>query len=288
MLAYIASLPHSGSTLLSLLLAQHPRVVALGEVRLQIGKLRRDTRKAGDGWCGCGERVRDCSLWGRFLDGLVPGAKPVDDLYRAVRIARDLHGPDTVLVDASKIREPIEEMSTARQFPVKVIHLSRDYRSWIVSAADLRRRKGKQLRPAWLLGLEGARRWVRENRKLEKAIAASPFDSLRLGYEELVLAAPQIWPKLWEFLELPDGGVPRDIGGARNHIFSGNRMREDAARRAVSYDDRWLKRREWSAASAVMPGLGAFNRRWTYSHAVAGRGEKRSIEQMAASHGFEP
>lgn len=54
MLVCIASLPHSGSTLLSLLLATHPRVVALGEVRLQVAKLRRDPGKTEAGLCGCG------------------------------------------------------------------------------------------------------------------------------------------------------------------------------------------------------------------------------------------
>jgi hypothetical protein len=288
MLVYIASLPHSGSTLLSLLLAQHPRVVALGEVRLQIDKLRRDPGKAGDGLCGCGKRIRDCSLWGRFLTECAQQATPAEGLSLVVQIARELHGPDTLFVDASKIREPIEEMSASPDFPVKIFHLSRDYRSWIVSSIEMRRRKGKHLRAGWLLGLEGARRWVRENRKLERAISRSPFVSMRLGYEELVLAAPLIWPKLWEFLELPDGGVPRDIGGSHNHIFSGNRMREDSARRTVAYDGRWLKRREWLAASLLMPGLAALDRRWTYSHGLAGGGDKHSIMQMAASHGFEP
>lgn len=288
MLVYIASLPHSGSTLLSLLLARHPRVVALGEVRLQIGKLRRRPDQAAEGWCGCGARLADCPLWGTFLAGWDRGGTSVDDLGRAVRIAREVHGPETVFVDASKIREPVEEMSAAPSFPMKVILLSRDYRSWIVSAIDLRRRKGKSLRPGWIMGLEGARRWVRENRKLEKAVSASPFESWRVGYEELVLGKAQMWPELWNFLGLSDVGVPRDIGGARNHIFSGNRMREDASRRAVAYDGRWLERREWMAASVLRPGLRALNRRWTYSHGVAGHGDIQEIRQMAASHGFEP
>jgi hypothetical protein len=288
MLVYIASLPHSGSTLLSLLLAKHPRVVALGEVRLQIAKIRRDPDKAGEGTCGCGARIGDCSLWGRFIKEHAAAASPVEDLQLIARILHELLGPDIVMVDASKIREPVEELAANRTLPVQVIHLSRDYRSWIVSAADLRRRKAKSVRPGWWLGFEGARRWVRENRKLDRAIAASGFPSMRLGYEELVLAADKAWPALWKFLDLPAAAVPRDVAGAHNHIFSGNRMRENEERRAVSYDNRWFTRREWRACAATVPQMASLNRRWTYSHGFAGRGLKAELEQLAASHGFEP
>ena len=286
MLVYIASLPHSSSTLLSLLLAKHPRVVALGEVRLQIGKIRRDPAKAGEGTCGCGARIADCDLWGRFIKERAASAVPVEDLQLVARILRELHGPDVVMVDASKIREPIEELAAHRVLPVRVIHLSRDYRSWIVSAADLRRRKGKSVRPGWWLGFEGARRWVRENRKLERAIAASGFPSMLLGYEELVLAPERAWPELWRFLDLPAGPVPRDVSGARNHIFSGNRMRENEDRRAVSYDKRWFTRSEWRACSMLLPQIASLNRRWTYSHGFAGIGRQKDLERMAASHGL--
>jgi len=275
MLVYIASLPHSGSTLLSLLLAKHPRVVALGEVRLQIAKIRRDPAAAGEGICGCGSRLRECPLWGRFITQCVAGAAPVDDLRLVARLVRETHGPDTIMVDASKIREPVEELAADRGMDVRVIHLSRDYRSWIVSAADLRRRKGKPV--AWWSGLQSARRWVRENRKLERAIAASAFPSMLLGYEELVLAPSEAWPALWAFLDLPSDSVPRDVAGARNHIFSGNRMRENEEKRAVSYDNRWLSRSDWVLASRLLPRLSSFNRRWTYSRGIAGHGNRDKI-----------
>ncbi|MGA0094470.1 MAG: sulfotransferase [Chthoniobacterales bacterium] len=288
MLVYIASLPHSGSTLLSLLLAKHPRVIALGEVRLQLAKIRRDADQAGRGTCGCGLLIRDCPLWGRFIERSSGWSRPAQDLESVVSIMTELRGPDVVMVDASKIREPIEELAASRAFPVRVFHLSRDYRSWIVSAVDLRRRKGKRIRPGWWLGFEFARRWVRENRKLERSIAASGFPSMRLGYEELVLAPEKAWPAVWNFLGLPDTGVPRNVSGSCNHIFSGNRMREDNERRGVSYDGRWFTRGEWRACSVVLPRMASLNRRWVYSRGLAGHGHQGELQRMAASHGFEP
>ena len=241
-------------------------------MRLQIGKIRRDAAKAGEGTCGCGASIRDCPLWGRFIERRATTARPVEDLQLVIGIMRELSGPDVVLVDASKIREPIGELAAQRASAVKVIHLSRDYRSWIVSAVDLRRRKEKRERPGWWLGLEGARRWTRENRKLQTAIAAAGFPSMRLGYEELVLAPARIWPLVRDFLGLPDAGVPDDIDGACSHMFSGNRMRENKNRRAVSYDERWFGRDEWRLAERVWPPLRAANRRWTYSHGILGPG----------------
>lgn len=283
MLVYIASLPHSGSTLLSLLLASHPRVVALGEVRLQIAKLRRDPGKTGESTCGCGAAIKDCPLWGRFMDECASEATPADDLRRVVRIGREVLGPDLLFVDASKIREPIEEMAGDPAWGMKVIHISRDYRSWIVSAADLRGRKGKASRQGWLLGLEGGHRWLRENRKLERALAVAPFPSMRVGYEELVLAAPQVWPMIWQFVGLSDAGVPDDFAAGKNHIFSGNRMRLDPSRKTVAYDNRWFTRREWLSASLLLPGLKKANLRYAYGHGLAGRGDMQAMEKLAAS-----
>lgn len=286
MLVYIASLPHSGSTLLSLLLATHARVVALGEVRLQIAKLRRDPEKSGAELCGCGAEIRRCPLWGRFIDECSAAATPADDLRLVVRLGREVLGPDLLFVDASKIREPVEEMAGDPHCPMKIIHLSRDYRSWIVSAADTRERKKKRRRAGWLEGLQSGRRWWRENGKLEQTLAAVPFPSIRVGYEELVLVGQDVWPILWEFLGLDNTGAPADFAGSRNHIFFGNRMRGDAMRKTVRYDDRWLGRSEWRSASLLLPGLGSANRRFVYSHGVAGREDKAAIERLAASHGL--
>ena len=65
---YIAGRGHSGSTLLTLLLARHPRVAAVGELSLLPLQIARDgdgTRWVGQ--CGCGERPLDCPVWGSLL-----------------------------------------------------------------------------------------------------------------------------------------------------------------------------------------------------------------------------
>lgn len=65
---YIAGRGHSGSTLLTLLMALHPRVAAVGELSLLSLQLARDETTRWVGQCSCGERPLDCEVWGRLLE----------------------------------------------------------------------------------------------------------------------------------------------------------------------------------------------------------------------------
>lgn len=67
---YIAGRGHSGSTLLTLLLARHPRVAAVGELSLLPLQLARDESTRWLGQCSCGERPLDCEVWGRLLSDI--------------------------------------------------------------------------------------------------------------------------------------------------------------------------------------------------------------------------
>ena len=64
---YIAGRGHSGSTLLTLLLARHPRVVAVGELANLPLQVARDETTKWVGRCSCGERPLDCPMWGDVL-----------------------------------------------------------------------------------------------------------------------------------------------------------------------------------------------------------------------------
>ncbi len=64
---YIAGRGHSGSTLLTLLLARHPRVVAVGELANLPLQVARDETTKWVGRCSCGERPMDCPMWGEVL-----------------------------------------------------------------------------------------------------------------------------------------------------------------------------------------------------------------------------
>jgi hypothetical protein len=64
---YIAGRGHSGSTLLTLLLARHPRIAAVGELSLLPLQIVRDKSTRWVGRCSCGERTQGCPVWGRVI-----------------------------------------------------------------------------------------------------------------------------------------------------------------------------------------------------------------------------
>lgn len=98
--AYIMAASHSGSTLLTRLLANHPRVATVGETSAVVA------RGAGDvGLCSCGSTVDACSFWQRVrlqmrLDGISGDAEAFDTNYRFRRakfvdrtLRAEFHGP---------------------------------------------------------------------------------------------------------------------------------------------------------------------------------------------------
>jgi len=60
---YIVGRGHSGSTLLTLLLARHPSVAAAGELANLSLQIFRDEHTRWVGSCSCGERPSDCPVW---------------------------------------------------------------------------------------------------------------------------------------------------------------------------------------------------------------------------------
>src|SRR5690606_6281097 len=64
---YISSRGHSGSTFLSMLLARHPQVAAVGELAHLPLQVARDEKASWIGRCSCGERPFDCTFWGPVL-----------------------------------------------------------------------------------------------------------------------------------------------------------------------------------------------------------------------------
>ena len=263
---YIAGLPHSGTTLLSLLLGKHPSLVALGEVNLQLRRMRERPADMPAAVCGCGSAVTECPLWAPVWRAVSHGAEPAAD-HRLVRKAfAAVYGDSAQPVDASKLKEPLFALADAGHRDVRVIHLARDFRSAVASDIARHRRSKNSGRPGWLLGLQFARRWVRENKKIDATLGSTGFPALRLGYEELVLAPQRAWPLVWEFLGLESAAISTDIVGSRNHIFIGNLMRGQEAKREVRYDGRWFQRSEWLAPMLLFPSVRRGNRRWVYAN----------------------
>jgi hypothetical protein len=61
-LLYIASLPHSGSTVSSLILGQQPNIIGLGGIDRAVSILVDEPDKASNEFCSCGRKVLECGL----------------------------------------------------------------------------------------------------------------------------------------------------------------------------------------------------------------------------------
>ena len=64
---YIVARGHSGSTLLELLLNRSKNIAAMGEIDMLGLQIFRDHRTRWIGQCSCGERVYECSHWGKII-----------------------------------------------------------------------------------------------------------------------------------------------------------------------------------------------------------------------------
>lgn len=267
---FIASLGHSGSTLLDLILGSHPAVVGLGEVG-------RSAAPAGDGppgepqVCSCGRPAAACDFWGTVLPRLA--AEPSASDRRRYEIVLDacgeIFGPDRIPVDSSKYLHWLGCLAGLDSLDLRVLFLVRDVRSFAISAIDNVDRKRATGRDYRGTGAFAAfRRWHAENRKTARFIADSGLPCLRIGYEELCLAPDRIVPRICRFLDLPHEPGMLDFARSSSHVLRGNRMRHDGARRAMSYDPRWLVRREWMWPALLCPRIMRFNREQVYSNGL--------------------
>jgi hypothetical protein len=264
---FIASLGHSGSTLLDLVLGGHSGVVGLGEV----GRSVCPSADTSAVVCSCGHEAGACGFWSGVLRRLAAAPASTDaKRYEIVLEAfADSFGPDAILVDSSKYLQWLRVLATLGSLDLRVLFLVRDVRSFTISEIDnvARKRRGGQAYRG--TGPFAAfRRWHAENRKTRDYLITSGLPVFTLGYEELCLAPERIVPKLCRFLDLPHEPSMLVLERSASHVLRGNRMRHDAGRRVVSYDPRWLVRGEWTLPSLLCRRIMRSNREWVYSNGI--------------------
>ena len=256
-LLYIASLPHSGSTVSSLILGQQPEIIGLGGIDRAVMILAEEPEKAAQEFCSCGNKLRECEYWSQVLAKAdsVKGAGQQQRYDLALSVFQCVFGLDAWAVDSSKHAEPIAELSRYSKIDLRALHLCRDYRSAVVSSADLKRTRKKVARPGWMIGLEAGLRWHRGNSKIRSILVQNQIPFLGIGYEELCLGLPHFFQKLGAFLNTQIIEIPATVAGSRSHLFIGNAMRRQKQKEALMYDYRWFSRPDWVAAPLLLPWL---------------------------------
>jgi hypothetical protein len=275
---FVGGLGRSGSTLLELILAQHPDVCAIGEV-VHLW----ERALGGDERCGCGDRFTACAFWQRigavafggwsnvdreevlalksqvdrtrYVPRLARGRLTGDQLAvvrryadhytRIYRAAAEVSGAQLV-VDSSKHASLAFALRWAEDLDLRVVHLIRDSRAVAYSWAKQVRRPevvdGEAYMPTFspftVSGL-----WTAQNAAFQLLASRGPV--LRLRYEDFTADPRAAVRQVRAFAGLPDDPTALrvlddpPVAPLRIHSIAGNPLRFSDAPIRVRRDDAW-------------------------------------------------
>lgn len=208
-------------------------------------------------------------LWYRTIT--TPGLGALRDLARAVlpskrrelsgyvrrneafyRAALEVSGK-TVFVDATKQSDRIP-LLRRMDVDLKVIHLVRDPRSYLVSA----RKRGEKTAD------QAAREFNREHAEIEYHLKKLPRESwMRINYET-VCADPQHWfSEMSMFMGVGPMEMPEDYRAAEFHVV-GHKSRLDTSRTTIELIEKWRDELDQEDLAAVGRVAGPLARRYGY------------------------
>lgn len=267
---FIASLGHSGSTLLDLVLGGHSRLVGLGEVAAVLTS-RGNGQPSLTGMCSCGQEAGSCPLWSDVARRL--REEPDARLGRQYRIVLEsvaaMFGPDVIPVDSSKYLQWLRLLHDDVGIDLRVLFLLKDVRNFMVSEVEAGvRTRGQGLQRRQMTPLGAFAYWHRHNRAVEQFLRDSRLPTFQLGYEELCLAAEPIMQAICRFLGLTFEPAMLELRSSRSHVLRGNRMRWQPEKSSLTYDHRWFMRRDWLLPSMLCPRIMRYNREHVYSNGI--------------------
>ena len=240
---YITGYGRSGSTLLTILLANQPGIVGCGEVN----KLWHQVWP-NDEYCGCGLRASACSFWKKVRSHCLadPAAGAFEEClarhqrYQGIRrwrqVRRALRGPDSdfdayasqvgalyraisgtagdsIIVDSSKCPTWGLMLQNVPGIDVRYIHLTRDVRSVFASLlTPYETDSARGYQKAWTppSAIRTALAWSMHNRVAEKTSRGSHYHQ-RLAYEDLVEDPERAVQDMATHLDLDLGGALKKV-----------------------------------------------------------------------------
>jgi hypothetical protein len=244
-IVYIAGMPHSGSTLLDLMISTHSQVFSVGEV-FQLAdyahtrRTKNERTKLGNE-CTCGaETIWHCSFWPE-VDKLIQKKSgmglrdlriqnPDSEIFRnhnklLFDAVAEVSGA-RVIVDSSKLGRRLGNLMAANFAPITPIYLHRDPRGQIYSV--IRRTHQRTLRPAL--------RYCRETIQTASLLRRHPHISV--VYEDVVRNPAEQMQKIMEGIGLPFESAQLDWHKPIRHNLSGNAMRKSSDS-AIRVDEKW-------------------------------------------------
>lgn len=228
---YIAGVGHSGSTILDMALGVHSKIVGLGEIypylirnkEERIKQLKRST-------CSCMKQGNECDFWSTTVDISKHERGNVKSYLELHNYFSNKFGKETILLDSSKNSYPVLK-EIAKHFDLKIVFLTRDYRSWIYS------RVSRLKKPVLFF----AAQWFAENKKIGYRLNKMNLNFIRVGYEELALYPQKILAEICNYIDVDFDERMTVPANTSSHIINGNISRADPLKRkTIKYDMRWM------------------------------------------------
>lgn len=275
---FIAATGHSGSTLLETIIGAAEGCIGMGEIFQLVDHRNKIIDHLEGQKCSCGTAVEACAFWGETVEA-VRAAGQIDEgeKYRMIfeRFSSKF-GSSQILIDSSKVPEALELLSTLDFVELKVIHLVRDFRAWLVSMQNSYRRNGVKSLSDNISkrGVKGivkylqrspfydAYYWSRTNSRIQQVIDENNLCAILVSYEDLCFDTQSVYDVISQFIgrEMPAMGSPGFSN--ENHNVFGNRMRFESEKlNKIRYDKRWFFRNEWVLPYFLYPGVASLNKK---------------------------
>jgi hypothetical protein len=237
---FIASLSHSGSTLLDLMLNAHPDVVSVGELK-QLGRFARFEKPGRQLRCTCGAgSLLACEFWTRVsaltktATGRTIGELNVEDYHDKMSFDEDnaalFRAISTVagkryIVDSSKRVDRLSLLIANPSLDVFPIFLLRDPKGQICSS-----QKGSES----LVRLIG--NYVRTNREIYELVKQRAHSVVQ--YEQLVRKPERVLAALMQGVGLSFDPCQLEWAAQTRHNVGGNSMRRSNSSE-LKIDEKW-------------------------------------------------
>jgi len=270
---YVMGLYRSGSTILDIVLANHPAMVGVGELRNLAYHVagRAET-------CACGNPVERCPFWtavlarwerrvGRaamerlaaleerferirsfpavFAARVVPsdGIREYGELTATLYEAIAAESGREIVVDSSKYPARALALQVAGVVDLRIVHLVRDGRAVIWS---MRRKESTEMElTADRVAPHTSRQWLVTNLSSGVVAALAGEQAIRVRYEDFVTNPREQLTRIGALAGVDMGGVVRRVAEGESldvaHTVAGNRVRM-GGRVTLRMDDEWRSR----------------------------------------------
>jgi hypothetical protein len=255
-IVFIASLSHSGSTLLDLLLNAHPQVVSVGELK-QLSRYARFQKRRVLQKCTCGANsLWECPFWSRVnaltqqATGQTIGELNVEEYGELESFQRDnvalfeaiaATSGKKYIVDSSKSRSRLKLLMENPELEVLPVFLVRNPKGQICSVL----RKSENSKSTIYDFIAD---YVNINRGIYSIIKNRQH--VVVSYEKLVRSPERTLQMLMESIGLTFDPRQLDWAARERHNIGGNGVRR-RTRSDIKLDDRWRQQLSLSQKLAI-------------------------------------